>query len=151
MFVWFSHIKLVQMMILYQSHRKIFCNSRWRLAAILDSWISDMWLRDSSDASNSNNCWVRNTFPVTERNLPSTILSSWLKRHSVSDQFFAIATASSEGGNDWVSTRVTQMRRKVLVSEESLETPVRLYEAFVGPWWREQYVKLKRMYLLIIM
>ena len=39
-FVWFSHIKLVQMMILYQSQRRIFRNSRWRPVAILDLWIS---------------------------------------------------------------------------------------------------------------
>ena len=59
MFVWFSHIRLMQMMILYQSHRRIFRDSRWRPVAILHLWISYMWHRDSSNISNPPNYWAR--------------------------------------------------------------------------------------------
>ena len=62
--VWFNHIKQVQIMILYQSQRRIFRNSRWRPVAILDLLIFYMWHRGSSNTSNPTICWARNTFPA---------------------------------------------------------------------------------------
>ena len=64
MFAWFSHIKPVQMMIPYRSQKRILDNSRCRLAAIVDLWISKMWHRDLSNTSNITNCRARNMFLV---------------------------------------------------------------------------------------
>ena len=62
MFAWFCHIKTVQMMILYQSQKRILRNSRWRPVAILDLWISKMWLRDLTNTSNIAYYRARNMF-----------------------------------------------------------------------------------------
>ena len=62
MFAWLSHIKPVQMMILYRSEERSLHNSRWRSAAILDLWICQMWHRDLSTTSNITNCRAENMF-----------------------------------------------------------------------------------------
>ena len=59
MFAWLSHIKPVQMMILYRSEKRSLHHSRWRSAAILDLW---MCHRDLSNTSNITNCREGNMF-----------------------------------------------------------------------------------------
>ena len=53
--------------------------------------------------------WISNELQELQRTvwqlrryLPSTVLSRWRKRRSVSDQFSAIVAASRERGNDWM-------------------------------------------------
>ena len=84
------------------------------------------------------------------RYLPSTVLSRWRRRRSVSDQFSAIAAASRERGNDWMCIWVIKVRRNVLESRQSRRKPrwgstrrllVRAKE--------NGNAKLKRRYLLI--
>ena len=57
------------------------------------------------------------------RYLPSTVLSRWRTRLSVSVQFSSIQAASRERGIDWVCTGVKKVRRNVLEYRQSRRNP----------------------------
>ena len=77
MFAWLSHIKPVQMMILYRSEKQSLHNSRRRSTAILDLWISQMWHRDLIVRTKNWNIALDKDLLAFLRKSTSFVVSIW--------------------------------------------------------------------------